>query len=79
MDLYLKNMNDEQINTYVDNGNPLDKAGGFSPQSEFCVFIDKIVGNYATAVGLPVHKLYDVIELYLKREKIIKDDIERLR
>lgn len=68
-EIYISNMNEEQINTYVDNGNPYDKAGAFAPHSEFCVFTDKIIGNYTTAMGLPTHKLYNIIYPYLKKRE----------
>ena len=46
-------------------GKPLDKAGAFAVQTSFCVFIEKIVGNHTTAIGLPTHKLYDFIKEYI--------------
>ena len=64
-DVYLKPMTDVEIEKYITTGETLKKAGGFAVQSEFCVFIDKIVGNYTTAVGLPTHKLYDMIIDYI--------------
>lgn len=63
--LYIKNMTDAEIDKWIEIGSPLDKAGGYAIQSEFCVFVDKIEGNYTTAVGLPMHKLYDAIKKYL--------------
>lgn len=62
--VYIKNMSDEEINKWIEIGKPLDKAGAYAIQSEFCVFIEKIEGNYTTVVGLPIHKLYDVIKIY---------------
>ncbi len=64
--VYIKNMSDEEINKWIEIGKPLDKAGAYAIQSEFCVFIEKIEGNYTTVVGLPIHKLYDVIKIYEK-------------
>ena len=64
-EIFIKNMTDEEIKHYVEKGKSLDKAGGFAVNSEFCVFIDKIVGNYTTTIGLPTHKLYDIIKPYL--------------
>ena len=64
-EVYLKDMSEKEIKTWVKNGNPLDKAGAYAVQSEFCVFVDRINGNYTTVVGLPMHKLYDVIKDYI--------------
>lgn len=59
--VYIKNMSDEEIDNWIKVGNPLDKAGAYAIQSGFCVFVDKIEGNHTTVIGLPMHKLYDVI------------------
>lgn len=64
-EVFFKDMNEKEIEKWIKNGNPLDKAGAYAVQSEFCVFVDKIVGNYTTVVGLPMHKLYDVIKDYI--------------
>ncbi len=64
-EVYLKDMTQSEIKKWVDTGKALDKAGGYAIQSEFCVFIDKIEGNYTTVVGLPMHKLYDAIKSYI--------------
>ena len=61
-DVYMKDMNDEEILEWVKKGKPLDKAGAYAVQSEFGVYIEKIEGNYFTVVGLPIHKLYDIIK-----------------
>lgn len=65
--VFLKNITDEEIQKWLNTGNAMDKAGAYGIQNEFCVFIDKTEGNYTTAVGLPTHKLYDII----KKEDII--------
>lgn len=65
-EVHIKKMSDEEIIKWVENGNPLDKAGGYAIQSEFAVFVDEIIGNYFTIVGLPIHKLYDIIKEYIK-------------
>lgn len=63
--VYLKSMTDEEIGRWLDTGNEVDKAGAYGMQDEFCVFIEKIEGNYHTAIGLPTHKLYDIIKDYM--------------
>lgn len=64
--VYLKDMSDKEIENWLNTGNAMDKAGAYGIQNEFCVFIDKIEGNYTTAVGLPTHKLYDIIKEYIE-------------
>ena len=61
-DVYIKDMSQEEIEEWVDTRKPYDLAGGYAIQSEFAVFIDRIEGNFFSVVGLPIHKLYDVIK-----------------
>lgn len=61
-DVYFKKMTDEEIEKWVDSGNAYDKAGGYAVQSEFGVHIEKINGNFFTVMGLPIHKLYEIIK-----------------
>jgi len=58
--VYFKEISDEEINYYIKNYKPFDKAGGYGIQ-EWIGFIgiDKIEGSYFNVVGLPVHKLYE--------------------
>lgn len=59
--VHLKNISDEEIEKWLQTGNAMDKAAAYGIQNEFCVFVEKIEGNYTTAVGLPTHKVYDII------------------
>lgn len=61
----IKSMIDEEIENWIQTGEALDKAGAYAIQSKFCVFVEKITGNYTTVVGLPMHKLYDAIKKYI--------------
>lgn len=63
--VHLKNMTDAEIEKWLDTGNAMDKAGAYGIQNEFCVFVEKIDGNYSSVVGLPTHKVYDIIKEYL--------------
>ena len=58
-------MNDNEIEKWLDTGKAMNKAGAYGIQNEFCVFIEKIEGNYDTAVGLSTHKIYDIIKEYI--------------
>ena len=61
----MKKMSDKEIEKWVDSGKAMDKAGAYGIQNEFCVFVEKIEGNYNSVVGLPVHMVYDVIKEYV--------------
>lgn len=61
-EVYFKEMTNEEIENWIDKNKPYDKAGGYAIQSEFGVFVEKINGNYFTVVGLPIHKLYDMLK-----------------
>ena len=63
--VFLKDMSNDEIDKWIDTGKAMDKAGAYGIQNEFCVFVEKIEGNYTTAVGLPTHKLYDIIKEYI--------------
>ncbi len=65
--VYLKNITDGEIEKWIDTGNAMDKAGAYGIQNEFCVFIEKIEGNYTSVVGLPTHKVYDIIKEYINK------------
>jgi len=61
-EVYFKDMTDEEIRNWINTGDALDKAGAYAIQGEFMVFIEKFNGNYATVMGLPIHKVYDVLK-----------------
>lgn len=66
--VFFENMSDNEIDKWIDTGNAMDKAGAYGIQNEFCVFVEKIEGNYTTAIGLPTHKLYDIIKEYISNK-----------
>lgn len=63
--VFLKDMSNEEIDTWLDTGHAMDKAGAYGIQNEFCVFVEKIEGNYTSVVGLPTHRVYDIIKEYI--------------
>ena len=66
-EVYFNDMTDGEIWDWIHTGKASDKAGAYAIQGEFMVHIEKIDGNYATVMGLPIHKVYDI----LKKEKVI--------
>lgn len=51
-------MTDDEIETYVNTGEPMDKAGAYGIQGCAGKFISSISGDYYNVVGLPVAALY---------------------
>ena len=57
--VYFKELSDEEINYYIKNYNPFDKAGAYGIQEWIgYIAVDKMEGSYFNVAGLPVHKLY---------------------
>lgn len=51
-------LTDEEINFYVQSGEPLDKAGAYGIQQLGSMLVKKINGDYFAVVGLPVARTY---------------------
>jgi len=49
---------------YWASGEPADKAGSYAIQGLGAMFIERIEGNYATVVGLPVYELSTLLALH---------------
>lgn len=62
-DVYVNPMTDEEIWTYIENDNVLDKAGAYGIQSGFAIHIEKIEGDYFNVVGLPISFIYEALKL----------------
>ncbi len=50
---------DEQIQFYIDNYNPLDKAGSYGIQDWFAVCVKKIEGCFYNVMGFPLSNFYN--------------------
>lgn len=55
--VYFRKMSETEINYYIKTGEPMDKAGAYAIQGYGSAFIDKVVGDYFTVVGLPIFSL----------------------
>jgi septum formation protein len=53
----LLSMTAEEIASYVDSGEPMDKAGAYALQEKGGRFVERVVGSPFTVIGLPVHLL----------------------
>ena len=68
-EVYFKDISDEEIKIWINTGEAIDKAGAYAVQGQFMVFIEKFNGNYATVMGLPIHKVYDILKRIVNREE----------
>ena len=57
-----KKLSGEEIMSYVNTGEPLDKAGAYGIQGKAAYFISSIDGSYTNVIGLPLSGVYEKIE-----------------
>jgi septum formation protein len=58
--VYFKNLTQEEIDYYIKNYNPYDKAGAYGAQEWIgYIAVEKIEGTYFNVMGLPVNELYE--------------------
>ena len=61
--VYFNNLTDEEINFYLHNFEPYDKAGSYGIQDWIgLIAVAKIEGSYANVMGLPVDKVYHYLK-----------------
>ena len=56
--VFFRPLSHEEINAYIDTGEPFDKAGAYGIQERGAVFLDRIEGDFYTVVGLPISRVY---------------------
>ncbi len=61
-DIHFRNLSDSEILSYIQTGEPMDKAGSYGIQGGAAVFAEKLMGDYFNVVGLPVCRLYQVLQ-----------------
>ena len=54
-------LTDDMIKNYLKTGEHKDKAGAYAVQGYSGVFVEKLKGNYSTVIGLPTHKLFQIL------------------
>ncbi|HRC33573.1 MAG TPA: Maf family nucleotide pyrophosphatase [Bacteroidia bacterium] len=63
--VYFKKLTFEEIEYYIDNFKPYDKAGAYGVQDWIgLVGIEKIDGSFHNIMGLPVKELYEQLMLF---------------
>ncbi len=62
--VFMSKLTDDEIWHYIETKEPFNKAGGYAIQDLGALFIEKIVGDYYTVVGLPLVKVYGILHEY---------------
>jgi septum formation protein len=60
-------MSEDEVRRYAATGEGIDKAGGYAVQGLAAAFVERLEGSYANVVGLPIHR---VVEVLLRLEAI---------
>ena len=61
----MKHIAEQDIEMYISSGEPMDKAGAYAVQGEGRKFIEKIIGSYSNAVGLPLETVQEMINIFV--------------
>lgn len=57
-----KALDEQEINSYIASGCPMDKAGAYAIQGGAVHFVRSISGSYTNVIGLPMTELYEVLQ-----------------
>lgn len=61
-EVFFNKLSSEQIDYYIANFNPFDKAGAYGIQDWIgLIGVEKIIGSYTNVMGLPTEKLYNAL------------------
>ncbi len=61
-EVVFRSMTDDQIRSYVETGEGLDKAGAYGIQGQGALMVRRIEGDYFNVVGLPLYSLSLMME-----------------
>jgi septum formation protein len=59
--VYFKELDDREINFYLDHENFMDKAGAYAIQGRAAVFVERIEGCYFNVMGFPLNLFYRML------------------
>ncbi len=68
--VWFREITTEEIEWYIDSGEPFDKAGAYGIQGKAMIFVDKIEGCFYNIVGLPVGGTIDLIKYFIARKEV---------
>lgn len=60
--VYFKDMNDDEINWYIDHEKGIYECAGYSMETCGSLFVTRVDGDYKNIVGLPINRIYDELK-----------------
>ena len=66
--VHVAKLTQKEIRSYIDSGEPMDKAGAYGIQGSFMKHVTGIEGDYFNIVGLPVSHLYQALKRFIGQE-----------
>lgn len=59
--VHFRELSDDEIESYIMSGEPMDKAGAYGIQGRAGAFVDRIEGDFFSIVGLPLCRLVTLL------------------
>ncbi|HEY6864312.1 MAG TPA: Maf family protein [Burkholderiales bacterium] len=59
-----RKISDADIQSYIDTGEPMDKAGAYAIQGRAAAFVPELRGSYSGVMGLPLYETAQLIETF---------------
>ncbi|MGO4888571.1 Maf family protein [Anaerobacillus sp. MEB173] len=70
-------LKDEEIDQYIESGEPFDKAGAYGIQGFGATLVKGIVGDYFSVVGLPLARTVRELEQFGLKPVLTKHETEK--
>jgi septum formation protein len=61
--VWIRKLTQLEIESYVNSGEPMDKAGAYAAQGRGLTLIERVEGSYSNVVGLPVVEVINAIRM----------------
>lgn len=73
--VWFRKLDKFEIENYIDQFHPFDKAGAYGIQDVKDIFVEKFEGDYSSVLGLPVHEVANELKKLGVNISKIKDPI----
>lgn len=61
----MRELSSDEIEAYVNTGEPMDKAGAYAIQGQGAMLVEKINGSYSNVVGFPLAEFFTALDRFL--------------